>query len=258
MKKLALSIRGGGAQGIAYYGAVQAIRDSGIRIDMMIGTSAGALTACLQSLDVPPERVIEEEGHLHLWSFIGVESLEKKSLMSEHKLTAYIREYFVGDYKLEDLPIKSYVQVTNQRSGRGEILEKGDVATILNASCAMPPIMSPVEIDGKTYIDGGYTCGYDASFLMGKGAEVVVGMTIDQDDMFDREGLNFADYSYMIVRDRNIRDNTCDPVDLLIDGLGDSSIGMMDFQNSIRSNLYERGYEKGVEFVPKIKQLLAD
>ena len=252
-KKLGLSIRGGGAQGAAYLGALDAFKEAGIEIDMLIGSSAGAIASAFYAAGIDSKSVLATEKDLHLWSFFGLDSLKDKSVMSDDKLIEFART-FVGHKKIQDLSCRLFIQLTQVSTGKEVVMQEGDLATAIIASSSMPPLMNVIKIDGENYIDGGYSAGYNAKFLRDRGADVVVGLTIDSNDMFNKKNLTTIDFIYMIVKNLHDIDLKLNPVDFLIDGLGDTSFNLLDFQKSI--SLYDKGKRITQQKIPEIKKLL--
>jgi NTE family protein len=255
-KKLALSIRGAAAEGPAYIGALKALCEEGIKPDMIIGASAGAMVGAAYAFGLTFDEMKKRMEKLTYPKLIGLDSFKAFSdgaIVSREAMLNYCDECF-GKVNIEDAKIPLYIQVTNIKTGKPEIFEKGPLSPALFASCSMPPLMSPVTINGNEYIDGGYSIGYSAGFLRNKGAEAVIGITIDSEDMFNKEKQNFLDSIFIMVKTIHDQDLKLEPVDYLLDNLGSHDVGILDFSAGMK--LVDRGYNLTKGRIPEIKAII--
>lgn len=165
---LALSLSGGGAKGAAHVGALLELEELGIKFDMIVGTSIGALVGAGYSL-------LGEAKPLHDYALrLGKSVLLKKMPGSKNVpsfLTCiganllpstfpsyvyfYILKKIFKGVKFEDLKMNFFCTAVNLESGELEIFNEGLLYPALKASMAMPGAFKPVKINGKRYIDGG-------------------------------------------------------------------------------------------------------
>jgi NTE family protein len=162
----AFVLSGGGSLGAVQVGMLRALLQAGIRPDLVVGSSIGALNGAFLA------------GHLDL---DGVEAMEKfwfsvqrrevfrisprdlvrgtmgsqNHLFSHLGLRSLITRADLGFSRLEDAPFPVHVVATDLFSGEPVVLSQGDAVEALLASAAIPGIYSPVMIDGRTLIDGG-------------------------------------------------------------------------------------------------------
>ncbi len=259
-KKLALSMRGGGARAGAYLGVLEALEEEKIEIHSIIGASGGAYIGGLYALG----RSIEEiEGHMARQTFsnyFGWDAIKDFSLFSDDKSVPFL-DIITRGKKIQDTKIKLYIQVTNLDKQKIEVFEKGDLAQAIYASMAMPILVKPYEIDGIHYADGDLISGFDTKFLKQKGADVVLGLTpMDMNFKNNREehksiSSRVMDMYEMMIRTIRQMDQKIDPVDLLLDNLADNSIGVLDLPSGIAQRA--RGKKITKKNMDKIWQLIS-
>lgn len=155
-KSIRLVLGSGGARGLAHIGAIREIEKRGYKINSVIGCSVGAIVGgyyCAGKLDKFEEWVCS----LSEWDvvrFMDFSLFSKNGIMKGDLLTDTMRE-LVGDQSIEDLPISFAAVATNINDHKEVWLTKGDLFDAIRASMAIPGLMAPKEIDGKTLVDGG-------------------------------------------------------------------------------------------------------
>jgi NTE family protein len=159
--KTALVLGGGGSKGAVQVGALKVILDK-IIPDVIIGTSIGAFNGAFVALDKPLEALE------NIWLTIKQRDLLKanpevfwkltyaSSLYSRKGAHKWLRKTFNG-YRFEDCKIPLYLSATRLSDGKGVFLHKGLLADAIQASCSIPPVLPPYEIEGVKYIDGGFS-----------------------------------------------------------------------------------------------------
>lgn len=155
-KSIRLVLGSGGARGLAHIGAIREIEKRGYEIKSVIGCSVGAIVGgcyCAGKLDKFEEWVCS----LSEWDvvrFMDFSLFSKNGIMKGDLLTDTMRE-LVGDQSIEDLPISFSAVSTNLDDHKEVWLTRGDLFDAIRASMAIPGLMTPKIIDGKTLVDGG-------------------------------------------------------------------------------------------------------
>jgi predicted acylesterase/phospholipase RssA len=147
-----LVLSGGGARGFAHIGVYRALCELGIPIDAVAGCSMGAPLAAGAALLVTPERSVEvasKQFHRLLDYTVPVVSLIKGA-----RITASIDETLHG-LDIEDLWLPFACVSTNLTQSRLEVHRRGDAATAVRASVAIPGVLPPVPYHGDLLVDGG-------------------------------------------------------------------------------------------------------
>lgn len=155
-KAIGLVLGGGGAKGFAHLGVVKALREEGVDIDFLGGTSAGALYGLTAAFcDFDKDKI----------DFYSKDSAKNKltsndftfpviSFMSGKKLSNYLKK-MMGTIHLEDFWVGSYCVSTNYSNASSHVHNRGLAWKQIEASIAIPGIYPPVVIDGQLHVDGG-------------------------------------------------------------------------------------------------------
>lgn len=166
----AFVLTGGGSLGAVQVGMLAALLENGIRPDLLVGTSVGAVNAAyLAGAKAPDPAALRErlQSLTGLWHDLhrhDVFALEPRrwwaaarggqpSLFPGSSLSQLLERH-LGYDALEDARIPVAVTATDLVTGVGTMLHAGPSATAVGASAAVPGILPPVVIDGRTYVDG--------------------------------------------------------------------------------------------------------
>lgn len=174
--RIGLALGGGAARGIAHIGVLKAFEEEGIRIHCISGTSAGALIASYYAFGRPAESILSICSTLNLSRIINF-TLERGGLFS----TQVIREMIhrdLGDCRIEDAEIPLAICATDIETGEQLIFREGSLADAVCASMAVPGLFVPVEIDGRTLVDGGLVENVPISPLEKMGAGITIAVDL--------------------------------------------------------------------------------
>lgn len=145
---------GGGARGFAHTGVIRALAELGLPVDMVGGTSSGALAAAGLALDLEPDQIVELSRRLFFDKRAAIDpTLPVVSLMGAHKLVAAINEGY-GERHIEDLPLPFFCVSSNLSRSEMVVHRRGLLRRALRASTSLPGVYPPVAIDGELHVDG--------------------------------------------------------------------------------------------------------
>lgn len=180
----AFVLTGGGSLGAVQVGMLQALSEEGVRPDLLIGTSAGAVNAAyiagfgvhaeaLRDLaeiwgGIRRQTVFPFDPLRHLLALSG----QRPSLCSNMGLRRLV-EGHLPYRNLEEASIPLHVVTTNLHSGEEVLVSSGDAASAVLASAAIPGVLPPVEMEGRTLVDGGVSDNAAISQAIGLGADEV-------------------------------------------------------------------------------------
>jgi NTE family protein len=179
-----LVLSGGGARGFAHIGIVKALRESGVPIDLVGGTSMGAIlgagVASCWSIEELTERFRE--------SFVDAKPLRDYtlpfvSLVSGRKVTRLLQRAF-GDITIEDLPLDYFCVSSNLTTGHSEVHRRGELWRWLRASIAIPGVLPPVVHKGEILVDGGTMNNLPVDAMRELGRGPVIGCDVGADRAF--------------------------------------------------------------------------
>lgn len=147
------ALSGGFIKGFAHLGAVQALAEYDIHPQIIAGTSAGALAGAFLADGNEPYRCLDYfrgETFRHLTRL----ALTSSGLLSLEPFVHFLKKN-IKARRIEELQIPLLVVATDLDHGRSVVFREGSLAERIAASCSMPVLFAPREVDGTTYVDGG-------------------------------------------------------------------------------------------------------
>ncbi len=176
--KVGLVLGGGAARGFAHIGVIQVLEEAGIKPNLVVGTSAGSLVAALYASGkngAQLQKVAEtmEEATFADWTL----PIFSRGLLRGEALARYV-SLQVNGRLIESTPIPLGIVATDLNSGLGMLFQRGDIATAVRASSAVPAIFQPVKISGHEYVDGGLVSPVPVRYARQMGAEFVIAVDI--------------------------------------------------------------------------------
>ncbi|MBW2478695.1 MAG: patatin-like phospholipase family protein [Deltaproteobacteria bacterium] len=186
--QLGLVLGGGGARGLAHIGVLNMLERNNIAIDMIVGTSIGALVGAAYATNPDAgalkQRILEvigssgdcakglkllgrmqwDEGTKNEWFnriyrfaqkevFLSL-AMFKNALLSVEDMRDTV-EAFVSDINIEQTTIPFAVSAVDLYTGEQIFLKQGGLIEAVMASCAVPGFMPPLACDGHLLVDGG-------------------------------------------------------------------------------------------------------
>jgi NTE family protein len=238
MKK-GLVLSGGGARGISHLGVLKALEEFDVRLDCLSGTSTGALVGALYSYGMSPEDILDVIINTRFfsslrpaWTWTGLVHLDG------------LRELIlklIPENTFEALKIPLTVAVTNLTRGRAEYLDAGELTSAILASCCVPVLFNPVQMNGQIYVDGGVTDNLPVRGIRDK-CSVVIGSHCNfVSGEFDVKNFrSVIERSLLIAIHGNtvVSKSLCD---VLIEPPGLGNLSVFDVRNA--KTLFDIGYE---------------
>lgn len=176
--KIGLALGGGAARGFAHIGVIQVLEEAGIRPAVVTGTSAGSLVAAFYAsgkTGAQLQQVAEtmDEATFTDWTL----PIFNRGILRGDALARYVHRQ-VGGRLIEDMQLPLGILATDLNSGQGVLFQRGDTATAVRASSAVPAIFQPVRIAGREYVDGGLVSPVPVRYARQMGAELVIAVDI--------------------------------------------------------------------------------
>jgi NTE family protein len=177
-------LSGGGARGFAHIGVVKALREAGVPIDLVGGTSMGAIlgagVALRWSIDELTQRIRR--------SFVDSRPLRDYtlpfvSLVSGRKVSTSLYEAF-RDLDIEDLPLDFFCVSSNLTTGQTLVHRRGTLWRWLRASVSVPGVLPPVLHNGEVLVDGGAMNNLPVDVMRELGRGPVIGCDVGADRAF--------------------------------------------------------------------------
>ena len=279
--RVALVLSGGGARGAAHVGVLRYLEERRVPVDFVTGTSMGAIVGGLYSAGLSPaeiERVLAQTNWRTLFDDdpprehmswrrkiddrsllvdleIGASSsgLELPSgLIQGQKIGPLFRSLTLRELATEDfdeLRIPYRAVAMDLVTGETVVIDHGDLARAMRASMSIAGAFSPVEIEGRLLVDGGYVDNLPVDVAEQHGADVVIAVDVGTPPV-DESGklrslfaINSQVRDVIIAVSRRASRARLDPDDVLIvPQLGE--LTFTDFERS--SEAVEIGYQAAV------------
>ncbi len=184
---IGLALGGGIARGFVHIGVLQILAKHGIKPDVVVGTSIGAVVGACHAagkLDAFDQwaRGLTTRGVL---GYLDV-SLGGSGLISGNRLAQRLEDTF-GGALLEDLPKRCACIATELGTGHEIWLTRGRVADAARASYALPGLFTPVRLGGRWLVDGALVNPVPVSAARALGARLVIAVNLNS-DMLGRGG----------------------------------------------------------------------
>ena len=151
-KAVALVLGGGGARGFAHIGFLRAMQETGIPIDIIGGTSIGAILGSLVAMESEPQQ-IQAVCKQFVRSTLDY-TLPVTSLLKGGKIRS-ILEGVLGERQIEDLWLPYFCMATNLTQADQVVHRRGPLADAVRSSISLPGIMVPFYHNGDLLVDGG-------------------------------------------------------------------------------------------------------
>ena len=203
-----LVLSGGGAKGFAYIGLLKIMREAGLEVDFVAGSSMGSIIAGFYALGYHPDtmtNIIREQN----WNDLLADKLERKYLAYEEKefsneyiisfpvnkkrvglkaamyegqeINLLVNRFYSPAYNISDF---SKFQTpflcigTDLLTGDAVVLDNGYMPMAIRASMSIPGFFSPTLYQGKYLVDGGVVNNYPVDEVKKRGIQLIVGADV--------------------------------------------------------------------------------
>ncbi|MDM0117054.1 patatin-like phospholipase family protein [Variovorax sp. J22R133] len=173
---VALVLGGGGLRGFAHLGVLRALEEAGIRPDIVVGTSAGAVVGAAYASGLTASQIESIAREVKLSSLIDL-SFSSGGIMRGNHLAHWIDTVTAG-VPIEAFPIRFGAVATDLRSEQPVLLDQGSAGRAIQASAAVPGVQVPVPYGEGHLIDGGITSLVPVRFARAMGADFVIAVDI--------------------------------------------------------------------------------
>lgn len=263
----AVVLSGGGSLGAAQVGALRALLESGVRPDLVVGCSVGALNAAFLAIDPTPQRVDELD---RVWRQLTCKDVfgparrlaaqalqvavrRQDHLYESHALRSLISRWVPID-DLSHTAVPCHVVTTDLLTGAPCWWSSGDPVTVLAASACLPAVFAPVALGGSLHVDGGVTRPVPLDRALELGAtrtwviDVSGGSIGRRDDRMN--ALDVLLLSFAISRSHLDRDRETDRPAQRVVRLPRIDVGPLELRDfSQTGRLIEAGYAAGLRAV---------
>jgi len=247
--KVGLALGGGAARGLAHIGVLKALEAHDVPIDLVVGTSVGALVggvyATTRSAAATEKRFLDfifskefkrakfdflrESREARPGLFYNFISLVKKGIFYSFSMakTSWISaEHFehningvLDDVSIEQTAIPFAAVAADIATGREVLLQSGPLRRSVSASSSVPGLLPPVSLGGRMLIDGGWVTKVPVLPALRMGADLVIAVDVSreiEDTSGFHNGLNIMVRANAIKADA-LKEMQCRFADILIE-----------------------------------------
>ena len=254
--KIGIALSGGGARGFAHIGALRALEEYGIKPDIISGVSAGSIVGALYASGINPDKILSLFDNKKFNDFCEP-CVPQKGLFSLNKLGKFLQKNLIFD-KIEQLPIPLIICATNLDKSIPIAFENGNLVDSVIASCSIPIVFNPININGTYCVDGGVLRNLPAWAIREK-CEIVIGINCSP---MMNENLR---YSMIEIAQRSFEIMACGTAskdiplcDILIETTEIANYKVFDMKKS--PDIYKSGYMSAKEAIiknyDKLKELM--
>ena len=200
MEKVVLVLGGGGVKGLAHVGAWRAIREAGIEISEIVGTSIGGLIGAGIAGGDTYESLREKALALKKAELVTVNRWAV--LFNGIRQQSVFRGDVFAEYVRSILPVDSFAELSLPVSmnatdlGTGEMVWLGAggdssvrVSDAVVASCSLPVFYPPVKVGGRWLVDGGIGDNLPIDFAASRGADRIIAIDVGAGNTRDPEAI---------------------------------------------------------------------
>lgn len=182
-KKIGLALGGGAARGLAHVGVLRVLQKEGIPIDMIAGTSSGAVIGAAYAWSQDTERMTRDalDANWKKMAPLIDPSLPKSGFIKGKKIRDLIATYVGGDVNFSDLKIPFACVATDIDTGEEVIIDSGPVADALRATISIPGIFTVAKHGERYVVDGGLTTPVPVEVVRRMGADFVIAVNVNPD-----------------------------------------------------------------------------
>ncbi|TKC18554.1 patatin-like phospholipase family protein [Robertmurraya kyonggiensis] len=176
--KIGLALGSGGARGFAHLGVLKTLLDAGIPIDLIAGSSMGAMVGCFYGAGLDIERLYNLSRVFKRKYYLDF-TIPKMGFIAGNRVKDLIR-IFTHGRNLEQLDIPVHVVATDLMTGDKIVFKDGPIADAVRASISIPGIFVPEKYEGKLLVDGGVIDRVPVSVVKEMGADLIIAVDVSR------------------------------------------------------------------------------
>lgn len=209
--RIGLALGGGAARALAHIGVIERLEAHGIPIDIVAGTSMGAIIGSLYAAgrDIASVRrkmdeylasdtfrqsryefmrereAAEGQGIFFPFSQFAHKtyycwmSLSRRSFASEEVARRHF-ELLTREGRIEDLELPFAAVALDLISGQEVVIDRGEIRPAVAATCSLPGILPPVALEGRLLVDGGWINAVPVEPAQQLGADLVLAVNVSR------------------------------------------------------------------------------
>jgi predicted acylesterase/phospholipase RssA len=270
--RIGVALGGGAARGMSHLGVLKALEQHGIVVDMIAGTSAGAMTGILYASGLDADYTSGQFARdlQPSWLFRHIPNGKHWYLIYKYRWGHFdpmLRKY-IHDWRLEQLALPCLSVTVDLVSGNSVVRERGDAVHAILESINLPVLSVPICREGQALVDGGLVNNIPADVLVAMGCNFVIAVSVTAKMELRFSGITPAGpmpptkgpsvvqtiLRSLLVQNHSLNALGVRPADVVIE----PDVTGFDLTEFMRAQeLAAIGEIAATEQIPRIKQLLA-
>ena len=250
---IGIALGGGATRGFAHVGVLNALEQNGIVPDIVAGTSAGSVVGAIYAGGIRGARLEDVAQELNRnqvvdWSYSG------RGFILGGLLQQYINK-LLDDRPIETLPTVFAATATDLKTGELVVFTTGEAGLAVRASSTIPGLVSPVNINGHDYVDGGLVSKVPVRVAKQLGADFVIAVDVS---LLPRERtvldstFSVMEQAIAILSQAVIANDLRDADVVIRPDIGIVPLGSFD----LKEHMINAGERAAIAAIPEIKRLL--
>lgn len=199
-KKIGLALGGGAFRGFAHIGALKALIEAEIKIDMISGSSVGALFAAYYSLYQNMDDLTTDLMHWQENAFFQfINQKFKGGIISKEKIVKYLTG-IIGDCNFKETKIPLRIVATDLLSGNEVIFKTGKIIDAVYASCSIPVIFESTRNKIEVFVDGALSDPLPVKILKSEKMDLVIAINLYHKNEFIDKKMNYLNTAFRANR----------------------------------------------------------
>jgi NTE family protein len=198
-RRVGLALAGGFARGIAHIGVLRALKNAGVPIDVVAGTSVGALIGACYCAGAP----LDEMQHIATTTTFhdfGRWTPSWLGLATNQRMEKYLAR-FTSATTFEELTTPLAIAATDINAGVTVYYTRGPIGAPLRGSCAYPGLFVPIQFENRTLVDGFLTAPVPVEGALLLGADLVIAVYLEAGSLeLPRTAADVISRSFTIIQ----------------------------------------------------------
>jgi NTE family protein len=176
-KKVGVALSSGGSRGLAHIGVLEVLEKNNIPIDIIAGSSMGALIGALYAMEPNAKKIEKMVLKLRDQNFFDY-TFPRYGLIKGKKVEEILKST-IGDTDFKDLKIPLYITAFDLGNSREIVFHRGSVATAVRASISIPGIFIPIVNKDRVLVDGAVADPIPTEILRKVGANIIIAVNVN-------------------------------------------------------------------------------
>lgn len=255
MKKIGLTLSGGGARGLGHLGVIKALEEVGVTPDIISGTSAGALIGAFYSAGYSTDAIIKITKKTDFFSIKHI-LFGKAGILNMNAFESLIEEHIPGN-DFTFLKKTLFVAATDIVNGETVYFSTGPLSKAVMASACIPMVYEPIKHNDTYFLDGGLMDNFPVEIIRDK-CDFLIGVAVNSisKQLKDLHMKDMLDRSFHLALGASVKEKA-KKCDLFIAPPEMSRFGMFDMDKVDEIIEYSYNYTsellKEKDIINKIK-----